>query len=67
MSIGADIMLPPQHYYKLKLKCKQVLTLQDGTKKDHFFSPVYKLASPIAGKTFTAGCLYVVNITVYGL
>lgn len=67
MSIGADIMLPPQHYYKLKLKCKQVLVLQDGTTKEYFFSPVYRLASPVEGKTFTAGSQYVVNITVYGL
>lgn len=70
MPVGTDILLPPQLDYKLQLKCKQVLKFEDGRdEQDFFFSPVYSLMSPnkARGETFKPGCLYTVNITVYGL
>lgn len=68
--VGADILLPPQLDYKLQIKCKQVEKLEDGKEgREFFFSPVYTLSSPTKaqGETFKPGCLYTVNITVYGL
>lgn len=70
MPVGTDILLPPQLDYKLQLKCKQVLKFEDGRdEQDFFFSPIYTLSSPTKaqGETFKPGCLYTVNITVYGL
>ena len=70
MPVGTDILLPPQLDYKLQLKCKQVERLPDGSDgREFLFSPVYTLSSPTKdkGETFKPGCLYTVNITVYGL
>ena len=68
--VGTDILLPPQLDYKLQLKCKQVERLEDGSEgREFLFSPIYTLSSPTKaqGETFKPGCLYTVNITVYGL
>ena len=66
ISVGSDIMLPPQLDYKLQINCRQVIKSEDGRETDFFFRPVYSL-SQTDGKPFKPGCLYTVNVTVYGL